>query len=1103
MYSIFQKKIVAFLTMIAILVSTLAVDGLYSIAAEAVSLGSSYTGSMDGDDVSDSDVTGSDVSKPDAGSTDGEDVSGADVLTNIQQQAFLVTDETGAVWGSYEDWNALVADFKAKGDVRQAYVISVSEEGIIGKTMPSKAAVITLMPASGAEGELFFANGTLNMTTPLVIEAKSLCVTDTGKAVNVNTKGKQLTLKEISVIGNVKGTSKGTLVLDGDVTVTGNLQTFKSVNVNRSLQVAGNVSGVTDLVLNGSTVYPAAGKSFTVTNVDATAGGVLGFPAEGTFPKAKIGGKVSGILDLKLFREGTEGPEELGFAAGSKLLTAPKATVEQFRLAGEDQCCYKKSNVLYVGAEVLMLYSGADYLDTYSRWSDVKTRINTIKDKTAEYTVVLLDDYVENGALSMPTKGRYAKLTFENGGEKYINLKATGGLTLTADTVLGAGLALNVSQINGTAWGLHVGTESSVVTKGNVAVKNLILGTSARVQTGGKLTVKNHLDALGDNELVLTHKKGAALKNTVAADRIRLRLIDKNGSYVTPAVNTTILTATGTSSVWQFRLGDAQGQELPLYTKGTAMKVRGDLEAPIKVYRSIGSGKEYLGAYTSLAEVKAAIGRFKVSEATYYVEFEKEQFVKGALPLPKAGTYKQIVFSGEPISTTGNIALTGDTVFHNKIQKVKSQTQDTPLSMNWNLSKYTLTIPEGSVCENMGNVTGSAKSGLQIMGGDKQVINGNLKVDELLLAGGLQVKGTITVTNIKALSGNRLDYDLARSVAIKGVVEGEEPLVLNPLRADAQSVYTDGMKVLTNAPNLSVNSLRMAQDTDWVLYKDGSTIRLGKALMTVFENTLEHESVQSAERTTEKQFARINDAIDYINESQTTDFVIRLEDNVPSAGAFKSAAQGKNIAVCGLNGERKTLNLTGSITVNGGSFHVCNVVLKNAATVPGVVLKNQASLHLQDTSINTLSAPAGTSVMLVGTSEIKGTVTGACHMTIVENGVLKLGGNATIDTLTLDGAQESTAQLRLRLGKNMTVNNAVNTPEDGYFIINRVDANDKLADISVGTVMVITPQGKATQFKTENIMPGSFLPWNLIKKGDNIQTSEASQGDGEWSGDYL
>ena len=124
-------------------------------------------------------------------------------------------------------------------------------------------------------------------------------------------------------------------------------------------------------------------------------------------------------------------------------------------------------------------------------------------------------------------------------------------------------------------------------------------------------------------------------------------------------------------------------------------------------------------------------------------------------------------------------------------------------------------------------------------------------------------------------------------------------------------------------------------------------------------------------------------------------------------------------------------------------------------------------------------------------------------MTIVENGVLKLGGNATIDTLTLDGAQESTAQLRLRLGKNMTVNNAVNTPEDGYFIINRVDANDKLADISAGTVMVITPQGKATQFKTENIMPGSFLPWNLIKKGDNIQTSEASQGDGEWSGDYL
>ncbi len=1088
----FQKRIMSMLIAASMVLSALFADSMLGLAAENQQ--SIETRSFDGADVGSGD--GSDV-----GSNDGSDVSGSDVSGNHQDMPFVVTDGSGEQLGSYEDWYEVLADFTAKGDAGKDYIISVTSEGVVGKTLPAKAKSITLKTAD-EDGIIYLTSNTINLTVPLTVDARALYVADSDKVVNINTKGKTLTLKNTEKIGTLKGTSKGSLVVVGDVALQGNLQTFKEVKVSGFLSVNGNVASVTKLTLQKGTVYLTAGKKFTVTNVDAAAEGVLGFPANGKLPTVKVNGTINGVLQLKQFAEQDGVYTEQEFAAGTKLLTASKATVEQFALKGEKQVCYKKGNVIYVGAEVLVLYKGEEHVGTYAQWSDLRTKINTLKDKTADYRVVLLDDYVVNGALSMPTKGRYVKLTLVNGKGSPVRLEASGGLTMTADMVLDAGITLAVKQISGAARRLELGENARVIATGNVTVKELILKQNAGMQSGGKLSVKGTLEASTGNELLLAHKKAAAIKDTVTTDRIILKLVDKQGNRVTPIQNTTVISVSGTSYATQYCLLDEKEQEMLLYRKGNTLRVRGSISTPIALYFEEEGNKVSLGEYATLGDVKTEIGRRKVKQGVYHVEIGEELSVKGAIPLPKAGTYQSIFFTGKPIYTTGNLTLTGDAVFHNEIYKTKKEEQ-VPLAVN--LGKYTLTIPADGSFKSLGNVTGATGSCLLIAEGAQQHVEGNLKVGTLRLDGILRVDGTVNVTDIYPGAGNRLDYELAKSTAIKGTVYGQQnKLLLNPLRTGKTVTFTENMKLLTNAPKVVVSQLELVQKTDWVLYRDGNAVRLGKSLLSVFENTLDYEGVWNAELVGSVRFARFNDAVDYINESTGTDYVIRLEENIPSAGSFKAPVSDKKVVVCGLAGERKTLNLTGSINMNGGSLHLHNIELDNKTVAgPSVTLKNGAGLQLCDTGINALSAPEGTAVILEGQVTIGGIVNGSCDLTLKENAVVRAAGAMTVGSLTLDAAEAGKAQLRMRVGKKFAVSKEINTPKDGQFILNRVDQKDELAGITKGTVMVTAPYGQSSQFKTQNIMPGTFMEWSLVKKGNDIQTSEASQGDGEWSGDFL
>lgn len=1106
-----KKRIFAMLMAIALMVSTLSVDVLESTAAELT-----YRESFDGADVASEyiedklavaeGVVGS-SDGADTGSTDGGDVSDSDVSGNsqpVQTDAFLVTDSKGAILDAYDSWDALMAGFALKGDAGQKYVISVLPTAVIGKKMPSQAAEITLKAADGKQSVLYFATNTVNMTTPLVVEAKALCVADSDKVVNVNTKGKKLTLIGVQKVGTVKGNSKARLSLTGDVRLQGNLQSFHSVTATGTVRVNGNISSITNLILEKGIVYLEPGKKFTVTNVDAEAEGVLGFPAEGKLPTAKISGKVDGILALKQFKELDGTYVEQEFAAGSKLLTASKATVERFALKGEKQVCYKKGSVLYVGAEVLELYKGEEHLGTYAQWNDIKAKINDLQSINASYRVVLLDDYVVNGALSMPTKGRYAGIVLQNGKGAPVSLKATGNLSMTADLALEPEITLEAKQISGAAWGLTVGENCAVNTTGNLTVKNLYMGKSVKVKTAGKLTVKAVLQAAGENELVLTYKKAASIKDTVTDERIDLKLTDKSGNRVGAAVNTIVMNVTGNSYATQYCLLDDKDAELKLYRKGNALRVKGALATPITLSYMDGKTQVSLGEYATLADVKAEIARRKIKEGEYTVHVGEAVLVKGAFPLPKAGTYKAITFTGEKIRITGSMTLTGDVSIYNELERIKSEQDVSTLPITIKLAKYTLTIPEKAI-KNLAAVTGSAGSGMVIGAGVQQTMEGSLAVDKLTLGGRLQVKGDLSVTDIYPQKGNQLDYNLTKKIVIKGNVYGtENKLLLNPLRNGQSITYVEDMKVLPDAPKVSVSSVTLAKETDWVLYRESGAVLLGKPYVTVFEDTQDYGAAQNADSSGKQRFARVTDAVEYVNTLDGTDYVIRLDADISSADSLKSPAKGKKIIICGVKGERKKIGLSGSVVVDEGSLSIRDVALDNGkANGPGVILINGAQLHLYNVNVNTITAPANTAVTLEGEVDINGSIAGACDLTVMENAVVRADSTISIESLTLQAASKGTAQFRLQVAKKMTVNNTISTPEDGQFIINRVDKNDELAELSKGTVMLTAPYGQSTQFKTQNIMPGTFMEWSLIKIGNDIKTSEASQGDGEWSGDFL
>lgn len=784
-------------------------------------------------------------------------------------------------------------------------------------------------------------------------------------------------------------------------------------------------------------------------------------------------------------------------------------------------------------------------LGEYADWKSVVAQINTLNQKTAVYRVVIPGDMEVKGKLAMPGKGKYAGLVLENAdgsagtAASGVGIKVSGSVPLTGNLTLGEGVSLNAGSISGGAWKLALEDGGSVSTGAGITVGELTLGKDAYVKAGGKLTVKKLLSGDAGAGLVLTQKKMGVVKDTqlLSETPLRIRVRDASGAAVTLPQGATVLTVTGSSYASQFSLADASDRVQAMYRKTKALRVQGALEAPFALYdvtetdpgdaddtqdgtdqptndgsddstkdgddsqtkdgedQATGDGADrtvqsvtdeerghdesaqpfYMGNYVSLADIRAEINRRKKAGAIYEIAVEKAQTVKGTVAAPSAKAFGKLIYSGEKLSVRGSMKLAGHTVFR---------------------------------CDSeiTGALNGGKDSVLELSGGKSQSVKSNLKAEKLILRSKLSVGGTITVTDIEAGINNRLQYNISKKTTIKGMVTGRQLVLAPEKKGVLLSDFPDGTQMMSSVAKADTTSFALYLDTQGIFYRDKKALKLGTPRIRLFTGTGDYAACQAAEAdTADEQFVTINDLIAFVNRSEQKDYVARLDQNVPSMGAMTVLAQGKRLVLCGKDGEKKTLKFTGAITLNGCTLEVHNLALDNKTSAgPKVNLSAGGELLLDRAAAGAITAKTGTAVVMIGDSAVQGNMTGEGNLLVMDKAVARFLGNVTVKELVLTGEEQTAAraQIRLRTQKKMTVTGKVTTEAGGYFVMNIVDKDDAMMSISKNTAVISTIYGDVSQFQTDNIMPGTFSRWALMKNGSTIRTAEPPESVGDWSEDY-
>lgn len=721
--------------------------------------------------------------------------------------------------------------------------------------------------------------------------------------------------------------------------------------------------------------------------------------------------------------------------------------------------------ILELSQDYLLYDESGELLVSVSSWAEIVAKINSYNQKQAVYHIAFPTDCEITGNLKMPSKGKYQELILD------ASLTVTGSVSLSGNLTVGEGSILTAKSVSGAAYQLTVATGAQVITQGVLIVGDLELKDAATIQAGGKLTVKKNLVAEDFVTILLNASKGAEIKNTtlLGDEAIQLRYLEDtigSKSYDQKAV---VIKVTGNSYAPQFALLNDGGEVLPLYRTGTTLRIQGDLSTPFAVWDL--TEEQNLGNYVSLADVKAEVGRRKKSADSYRIYVEEAQVIKGALSLPAKNAYQQLILEGEKIEATGALSLTGYLVVANESLSVKS-------------------------------ISGGSKTEIKVEQDSQVSVIGNFSAYQLDLAGKLSVGGSFTVTDIVVYQGNCLIYDISKSTSIKGVIKGDQAkLVIAPKqKGNDVSDFPNGIKLLSNVPKADMDALALYQETTHVFYRDGKAVKLSMPLIVLFEGTTDYETCQVTKK--DADFVTINDLIAYVNKSEETEFVARLNLLVPSVGNMTPLTPGKHLVLCGKNGEKMTLTFTGNIELDGSYLEVHNLILDNkTAAGPTVNLKNNGKVFWDNSSVNSIAARDTSEVVLRRDVRVNGAVSGTGKLTVLQGTTVRSNGNIAINQMILQG--ENAAEFRLQTGKKLLISGEVMTGQDNYFMVNIVDKKDALANIGAATVLVSGKYAEVSQFKTENPMNKSFLEWSLVKKGDNIQTNGASAGDGEWSGDYL
>ena len=841
----------------------------------------------------------------------------------------------------------------------------------------------------------------------------------------------------------------------GTLTILGNIVFHENTDANELELISGSIPYITDSTFTVTNIKASknayigyVGDTFSPITINGKI--TLDDPSD---PIQLIYGFDNNVINVRKFTNGA-------LLINSKTADISAFTLREYCRPSENSVLVRSGSQIRIGEPTFKLSYG-DKTETFSFWDDLISYINANPYTSGSHLIEVLKD-ADIGSFTMPQNGKYKELFLQpyynndedsdlNGNkDKTYKLKFSGDIELTGDLQPRKGILFESKDNNGyriklnghcfiphdkdvLSYGLteiyddNKGAASSIlvlaqidatsvtidyainnignltigentVFNNTVNVRELAAGTP--IYIGNKAVTVQDIRFSGTDDKVIAYTTDDFVPLTITGksdEILKFALVDSSDHsvYKKFEVGKTLLISNKIDLI-NLRLADeCKPSENTAFVKnGSEIK----LSETKYTITSKNGGRTY--SFVFWSDVLNYINGKADPTEEYNISVLSDDDIGGAFVMPKAGTYSQLTFSGfnNEIRFTGNLTLTGKTVFHNiALESNKNFTITT---------SYELGIV-GLASSTLTSVNGSGKNDLYLYGtnyGDPDNITFAInKFNNVKLENNVRLTNTLTAANLVFIGGPVL-YTGKNTVTVTNIVNDLGMICYdseftpvsvtgNIIRSSfyntaltirsQSSVFANGTTVLVSK-TADISAVAVSTDCvpyDSTLAKIGSEIKVMTQAFKVSHMNSEKKSIDDG------KFALWSDVLAVINDS-TADYEIELLDNANINGAFTMPKTGTfgSLMISGGVFSDHTLTFTGNIVLTGETrfYNIGLESTKNGKLANFTITANYDLYvtSLESTTLTAINGTAKSSLSLYGNdnaaypTEVKAQISG-------------------------------------------------------------------------------------------------------------------------------
>ena len=815
----------------------------------------------------------------------------------------------------------------------------------------------------------------------------------------------------------------------GALTILGNIVFHENTDANELELISGSIPYITDSTFTVTNIKASKnayigylGDTFSPITVN---GNVT--LADNNSPIQLIYCLDNNDLSVRKFTSGT-------LLINSKTADISAFTLREYCRPSENSVLVRSGSQIRIGEPTFKLSYG-DKTETFSFWDDLIAYINANPYTSGSHFITVLKD-ADMGSFTMPQNGKYKELFLQpyynndedsdlnSNKDKTYKLKFSGDIELTGDLQPRKGILFESKDNNGykiklnghcfiphdkdvLSYGLteiyddNKGAASSILVLaqidatsvtidyainniGNLTVgENTVFNNTVNVREldagtpiyiGNKAVTVQDIRFSGTDDKVIAYTTDDFVPLTITGKTdniLKFALVDSSDHsvYKKFEVGKTLLISNNIDLI-DLRLADeCKPSENTAFVKnGSEIK----LSETKYTITSKNGGRTYSFVFWSDV-LKYINGKADPTEE-YNISVLNNDDIGGTFVMPKAGTYSQLTFSGfnNEIRFTGNLTLTGKTVFHNiALESNKNFTITT---------NYELGIV-GLASSTLTSVNGSGKNDLYLYGTTfgnpdniKFAIN---KFNNVNIENKVELTNALNAVNL-VFGDNSTLYTGENAVTVTNIVnngglisyQGDfkpvsvtENIILannsDPLKIGRPFTGLENNMTVLISKKADLSAITLIKNNvpaNSVLARVGSEIKVMTQAFKVSHMNSEKKSIDDG------KFALWSDVLAVINDS-TADYEIELLDNANINGAFTMPKTGTfgSLMISGGVFSDHTLTFTGNIVLTGETrfYNIGLESTKNGKPANFTITANY-DLYVTSLESNTLTAINGT-----------------------------------------------------------------------------------------------------------------------------------------------